>query len=447
MAIYKRQYINLKAYKNSFSSKKKGVFGSVVLEEKDKQATIKVKVSGLSLGDPHSFNAIFYDERQKAYVSINLGYIKMNKNQGQFKEVYEDGLRNNYMIKDAKAFYVEIESAYKSKNLIFLYGEADESYIFDGNFIKQDLEKKEVYKNTKFETSEIVQDKKYSQDENITKDFVELLEEKEVTESEELSKIIEIQQEEVYVEQVEEENIHELIESEVPPQNDELVESYEETEKNIEGSFDKSYNSENLDEEKRKTNKESKKRQGNSIDYFKILFGNDKSNGDNSALDIYEKLKEEVENLTKLANKSENEIAQENREKVILYNKDDNNNSIDDIFTAYPVAKPFDFQNFEVDWRTISLSDLGVLQKRYWKLFYDQTIVNAVEKYSEILLGRYYDEKGKEKHILAIKDEYTEDKVNKAIEAGAVQFKSIIKNERIVNGVIGFWLIKLSSKA
>ncbi len=419
MVMYKRKYINLNTYSNAFSVKQKGVFGSVVLEQKNESVTIKVKVSGLSLGDPHSFNAVFYDYETKQHIYITLGYIKMINNQGNFKVTYEDGKKHGYNLLETKAFFIEIESVYQGKNLIFLSGEVDKSYTFDGDLVKfEEISKKDT---ENLDTIENIETKK-----TINNDIIEethILGENNIignTESSILDNrnILEEGSNKVFENNHEEDKYSEFLESE----NNEVVK--EDDRRQEIGESEK---------EDIKTNS----RKGKKNDYYKVLF-----DGDDFALDIFEKLKEEVENLAELTFKDDEEIALTNRKTAIVNNAEEEENSIENIFTTYPEATPFEYQNFNVEWRKIKLQDLGVLQRRYWKLFYESIIVNAVDQYNEILLGKYVKE-DKEHHLLAVKDEFLEDKVSSAISAGAIQFKSIIRNEQIVNGVVGYWIIKL----
>ncbi len=416
MGTYKRKYINLNTFKNSFSSKNKGVFGSVLLEQKDDKVTIKAKVSGLTLGNPHIINVVFYNKKDKKYIYIPLGSININNNQGEFKETFEDGKKENFHLLEAKAFFVDIQSLGKNKNMIFLAGSLDENYTFNGDVEKYEKLEKEEKKKTKVEDKNIK-----AIEENIT------------------SKVVKKQNKHI---------VEEKKKTKRDFQNNDVNEQ-----KNSKEPIIKNENNGTSKEHTENTNNvnnKKEKRNSRTEDYYNILLSclgntnNEKeSNKKNDTINIFEKLKEEVETLANLSAKDEESIVQDNRKQAIKYNEEHKQQSIENIFNTYPEANPFESQKIDVHWKVISLRDLGVLQKRYWNLFYEPIIVNAVEKYNEILLGQYFHESGDEKHLIAVRDEYNDNKKKSAINAGAIQFKSIIKNEKIVNGAIGYWIIKL----
>ncbi len=435
MGIYKRKYINLNTFKNSFSSKNKGLFGSVVIEEKDRDITIRVKASGLSLGNPYIFNIVFFDNKEKRYIYIPIGTININKNEGNFKVFFEDGKTKGFDIREAKAFFIDIQSIQKNKNLIFLVGTLDDSYSFDGNVVKYyKKEENQVIKKVKEVTKDSEKIIEEHPEENITEKNYNKQYNDIVQNSEKMEKI------EIFEEILKEKH---KVENNKNSQEENIYENSKEREES------KQESNRVEDKEESEQKEENKKSNVRSEDYYNMLFSLLKgSNNIDDSVDSYrysivEKLKEEVENLAELSSKDEYSIAKDNREKAIQCNKEDEEKSIENIFRTYPSSRPFESQNFDVEWKVISLRDLGVLQKRYWKLFYEPIIVNAVEKYKELLLGKYIDEIGNERHLLAVKDEYSKSKDKSAINAGVIQFKSIIKNEEIVNGVIGYWIIKL----
>ncbi len=418
MANYDRKQIHLIASKDTYYNKSKKVFGSCVIEKKQKDTIIKLKAFGLTMGEPHTANLVFYSEKEGVYNYVTLGYLSILKGEGEFKEVYKDSILEKFDLDKALGVFVEIKGGKNGDGIVLLTGNIDLDFSFKNQLVEY---KKHPQKAQDCNTTNVEISKNQEKDRTL----------------ETLEKVI-IEKEEVKEKEVVEntEDINKVIENKSLWVKEEEINSLKKEE-----DFEKTHYTKEEYVRKEKP-KDEKLEKGKMSDFYKELYDSDEKYSTSYSLDILEKIKDEVENLTTLATKSDEEVARFNQ-KVAIKENSTKENTIEYIFENYERVTPFQMQNIDVDWRSISIKDLGVLQRKYWKLFYEPVIVNAYDKHKEMLLGEYLEDEKHPRHLLAIKDIFTKSKLKNAVDAGVLQFKPKVASDEVADGCLGYWIIRL----
>ncbi|MFV0519099.1 MAG: hypothetical protein ACK5LY_02385 [Lachnospirales bacterium] len=406
MVNYYRKEIQLCTFKDTYQGKNKKIFGSCIIEDKEDKTTIKVKAYGLTMGEPHCVNIIFNTKSEGLHNYVTLGKLNFTNGVGEFKGIYENSKIEIFDVSNAEAVFIEVKSNKNKESLILLFGNVDKDYIFD----KDIIEYKSILKE---ERNKCLEDIKV----NLEVDTNE-----EVKSSDIYRKI---ENKSLWVEPIELETLKETL---ILDENTIYKEN-----KNVNTNFE---------EDKKSINKD-KIRKGKISDFNKAIFGDEENTHTNYSLKILEKLKDEVENLAELSSKSDEEVARLNQKNLEKDKLNNSNNSIENIFETYEKIIPFEKQNIDVDWRIISIKELGVLQKKYWKLFYEPIIVDAYDKYKLMILGEYYTKNNEVRHLLGIRDLFLKDNLNRAVNAGILQFKPEKANQETCDGCLGYWIVRL----
>ncbi len=455
MERYIRKYVNLQALHNSTHSKNR--FGSAVLEKINGRSKINIKVNNISYGVPHNVYVVHYNEEKQCYQEKKIGILENTKNSGILKAEVD-------RIFEAIAIVIYVNDNNK-KDQTYLVGYTGEKYNFYNNLIRIDEYNHNKYDDNKESINVENEKQKLEEIHRTEATHIEENENQEKKEAEivyvdidpllknAMTDIVEqhYKDEETnsdneYIENSKNQVVEE--EMNVSEKNKNLEENYtiEENE-----PIEEECTIQDIDEQTKENQKDDEEKTSEEI-YVDAIVNDyetettDIESKEGLAKEIYDSMQREISELVKLTSgiydeEIENKVNKDtNPEHPRVQVKKNNIKTFEEILGAYDKVQYIEYNN--AYWVEVGFDELEILQKRYWRLFFDPIIISSLRKYDTMLVGEYI-ENGAKRYIMAIKDRYKNGNLGEAELAGVVGFKSIDGEETISYDTLGYWIVNL----
>ncbi len=401
MSGYKRVSINMVEDNRRYGIDNKKVFGSCVLEEKDNENKIIVKIENLKKEFAYNIYAIFVKKGQ--YIGVDVGKIESKNNRHQFRRVIKNGvLEDEFKVTDILAIIVgvKVETAVET--------------VLEG-FVNKTIRYKENFSIHKNANSLVENDAKKSKD---------------LTKSEK-SKQQEVKQEEIKQEEIKQEEIkQEEVKQEEIKQEEVKQEEIKQEEVKQEVKQKRKLSEIILEQEER--SKEIEKREK----FLKEL--TEENENENKLETIASKFKEEYDEIMEIKTGEQSE----SKTSVLRVDDKDPKENLKYLFKYGNKIDPFKNQKREVKWITIKLEDLSAIYNNCWQIRSNIVLLEGYKKYKHLMLGKY-DKDGEEQYILGVPNKYDEEDKERIIGIGGVQYREV-DSEEMENVCPGYWLILVS---
>ncbi len=417
MSGYKRVSINMVEDNRRYGIDNKKVFGSCVLEEKDNENKIIVKIENLKKEFAYNIYAIFVKKGQ--YIGVDVGKIESKNNRHQFRRVIKNGvLEDEFKVTDILAIIVgvKVETAIETVlegfvNKTIRYKENFSIHKNANSLVENDAKKaKDLTKSEKVKQEEIKQEE--IKQEEVKQEEIKQEEVKQEEVKQEVIKQEEVKQEVIKQEEVKQEEIKQEVKQEEVKQKRTLSEII-------------------LEQEEK--SKEMDKREN----FLKEL--TEENENENKLETIASKFKEEYDEIMEIKTGEQSE----SKTSVLRVDDKDPKENLKYLFKYGNKIEPFKNQKREVKWITIKLEDLSAIYNNCWQKRNNIVLLEGYKKYKHLMLGKY-DEDGEEQYILGIPNKYDEEDKEVVIKIGGVQYREV-DSEEMKNVCPGYWLILVSN--
>ncbi len=388
MAGYNRVYINLVEESKRYAEDNKKIYGKCILEEKNNVGKIIVQVENLKQTDYYTYLLV---SQHGQYIAVP--FDKLN-NKFQLKKEIANGYINNtkFLLKDVLAVMVGVKE--NDKLIPVLIGYKKDKINYKGNFYvynkksekqkdvtppnkKVDVKYKEIKKNDTEEKSDVIN----------------------IPETKNLN------------------TTHKSFEVEID------VNTTNEADK----KSNEPYVETNTDKDKAKAD-----------DFFGELFSGDDDSSENLFSNILTRFKEEIDEIKYISEVSNDEFAKINN-SILQVDLTNEHGDLNYIFEHNNKIKPYIKQNKNVEWVTIDLKELTVIDNKCWELRRNPFVMQGYGRYGHLILGKYAKDES-DCYLIGIPSKYDENNITTAKEMGVIQYKPC-DNKELLNSVPGYWII------
>lgn len=163
----------------------------------------------------------------------------------------------------------------------------------------------------------------------------------------------------------------------------------------------------------------------------------------NNPISIIKKLNDEVSELSRLLEASDETISKNAIAKAKLHA--DNSKKMDQLIKYNEKATLYTTNIIyeKTKWVKISFADLSILHEKYWKVFFDSLIINSITKYGFLLLGVDKNSINDDNiYYLAVRSTYKNGVFYESKDLGVIDFLPI-NDGTLTYTTDGYWIINI----